>query len=228
MYAVDVWKVDIISMSFGFPQRVPEIDKAIQHAYEHNVLMLAAASNCGGNTKCSWPARNRDVLCVFASDGDGNKVCTTASITTFADRPQYFKNPDALSGQYSFATLGCAVESYWPPTNKRELSPKVRRSGTSVATPIAASIAALVITSMRRCEDLYVNAVTQPEQKETVRQEHRIQTAKLGRANRMESVFSLMLNDAKHRDGYQYITPWTLFAENKEWQDLANTILNED
>ncbi|KAK1842039.1 pfs domain-containing protein [Colletotrichum chrysophilum] len=59
-HAVDVWRVDIISMSFGWPtSNFPGHDglrKSIDMAYSKQVLMFAAASNNGGNSGRAYPA----------------------------------------------------------------------------------------------------------------------------------------------------------------------------
>jgi hypothetical protein len=49
-HAIDVWKVDIISMSFGFPKPAQDyevLESAIRRAHQAHILMFAAASNGG-------------------------------------------------------------------------------------------------------------------------------------------------------------------------------------
>ena len=58
-------------MSFGFQEKVDGIKSAISYAYDKNVIMLAAASNDGGNSGIAWPARLHEVICVNATDGKG-------------------------------------------------------------------------------------------------------------------------------------------------------------
>lgn len=196
-YAVDHWHVDIISMSFGFPKVIPEIDKAIQYARKKNVLMLAAASNYGANRKRTWPARSDDVLCIYATDGDGNK---------------YGKNPTPISNKDNFAVLGESVNSFWPPLGSQGEARKARKSGTSTATPICAAIAAIVMTALRQSEDGYVNGFGEREQSEK-REMYQRKVSALGKASAMASVFKLMVGEEGMRDDYQFIAPWRIFDE---------------
>ncbi|KAH8796747.1 hypothetical protein BGZ57DRAFT_19922 [Hyaloscypha finlandica] len=146
-------KVDIISISFGFQQKIlgDALEKAIDYAKEKEVHVFAAASNKGGNTGRSWPARYDGVFCIHSTDAYGN--------------PSGF-NPTELE-EINFATVGEAVESSWPghlsqSPESLEIdgedgddaqdgaeTPRVPstevKSGTSFATPIAASIAAFLL-----------------------------------------------------------------------------------
>ncbi|KAF2176064.1 subtilisin-like protein [Zopfia rhizophila CBS 207.26] len=125
-HAVDDWKVDILSMSFGLPKPSPktehDIKEAIKHAAINNVLMFAAASNEGVGHPRTFPSTIRSVICIHASDGMG----VNGDI-----------NPYHEQGDHNFMTLGIAIKS-----------PKFRqpgdayKSGTSFATPVAAGIAA--------------------------------------------------------------------------------------
>ncbi|CZR54398.1 uncharacterized protein PAC_04282 [Phialocephala subalpina] len=61
------------------------------------VIIFAAAANHGNRHGIVWPASADQVICMHATDGNGN--------TSFT--------PDAKAGK-SFATLGRPVPSYWP------------------------------------------------------------------------------------------------------------------
>lgn len=185
-YAVDSWKVDIISMSFGFPEPVDEIVDAIEHAHSKRVLMLAAASNCGGNDRPSWPARDEHVMCIHAADGNGNK---------------YAKNPTPASNKDNFAVLGHSVEALWPP-DRRGNARWIHKSGTSTATPVSAAIAGLVMTLLRQAEDRFLQ---QSDLKNARRVQKRLKA--LGRASHMATVFRLMVGNEGTRDGYHYVFP---------------------
>lgn len=131
------WQVDIISMSFGFPDETSSgcfhLKKAIQMAYYDNVLLFAAASNHGGTLGPAFPARHENVFCIYGSDGLGNSSRT---------------NPTASSIDSNFSTLGEAVESSWPLDGRRD--GKLRKSGTSYATPVASGIAAVILLYARQ------------------------------------------------------------------------------
>ncbi|KAJ2981443.1 hypothetical protein NUW58_g6689 [Xylaria curta] len=122
-YAVTEWKVDIISMSFGYYDQNNEVDEAIDRALKADKLLFAAASNEGGNRGRSRLAKRSGVICVHACDGKGNK----------GDM-----NPNPVKKDFNFSTLGVAVESRWE-------NRTVYKSGTSFATPIAAGIAANIL-----------------------------------------------------------------------------------
>ncbi|KAK4206459.1 hypothetical protein QBC37DRAFT_300762 [Rhypophila decipiens] len=124
-WAVNEWKVDIISMSWGFHDEssgADRLDTAIDRV-KVDKLMFAAASNKGGNQKRSKPALKANVICVHACDGMGNK----------GDM-----NPNPIKKGDNFAFLGVKVRSEW----KKK---PVYKSGTSFATPIAAAIAANIL-----------------------------------------------------------------------------------
>ena len=125
--AVDEWNVHIISLSFGFRDAHNLIDAAIDRAVEKGRLIFAAASNGGGLKSRTRPATNRNVLCIHACDGLGNK----------GDM-----NPDPRARAYNFSTLGVGIHSRWQKGGKRE---DVWKSGTSFATPIAAGFAAGIL-----------------------------------------------------------------------------------
>ncbi|EXJ77653.1 hypothetical protein A1O3_09882 [Capronia epimyces CBS 606.96] len=57
--------VDIISMSFGFPDFVPSltnVQAAIHEAYTAGIVLFAAASNGGGNRRLAYPANRNEVI----------------------------------------------------------------------------------------------------------------------------------------------------------------------
>lgn len=160
-------------MSFGFQYKQLVVEDALNEAHQKGVIMFAAASNEGANCPVAFPARHPVVFCINSTDGQGVS-------SSFSPPPQ--RNQD------NFAVLGEAVLSIWPRDLKQGL--EQRKSGTSIATPIAAGIAALVL--------------------EFVRQEPPLvsQTLKL-RYSEMRSIFNLMV--FKGTGGHDYLVPWDLF-----------------
>lgn len=139
-YAVHSWEVDIISMSFGWPNQVEgyqKVEDAILDASRKGILMFAAASNDGGNKLRAFPARHDEVICVHSTDGRGN--------------PSGF-NPTPEKNHHNFSTLGENIDSVWPLklTKQSDINAPTRKSGTSFATPVAVSIAAAMIELVRR------------------------------------------------------------------------------
>ena len=126
MRAADEWKVDIITMSFGWPRHYPVIEAAIDHATRQEVLFCAAASNNGANDNVVFPANYAPVFCVH-------------SFNEYGSRSQYTPDPQ-LSSAPNFAVLGENVKAASP-----GLADGKSQSGTSTATPILAAVMALVL-----------------------------------------------------------------------------------
>ncbi len=133
-HAVTTWKIDIISMSFGYlderEQGCDKLREAILQANASKVLMFAAASNVGAHSSSpAFPARHPSVFCIYSGDGPGNFSKTS---------------PTASKHDVNFLTLGEGVESAWPQSLSQDPWTK-RKSGTSFATPIAAGLAAALL-----------------------------------------------------------------------------------
>ncbi|KAF4432615.1 hypothetical protein FACUT_8303 [Fusarium acutatum] len=122
-WAVEKWKVDIISLSLGSEERHEAIESAVSFATGKGVMIFAAASNNGALTERARPARRDDVFCIHASDGLGNKGNM---------------NPTPQEGTRNFSTFGVAVPARYD-------GKMVCKSGTSFATPIAAGFAATIL-----------------------------------------------------------------------------------
>jgi hypothetical protein len=125
-------------MSFGFSEE-PEIDgrseisNAISwtmHVRNQRILFFAAAANDGGNRAEMFPARHRSVFSIRATDHHGSFLTLNP--------------PPDLSGPDVLGTLGCDVPAA-ALRNEGVSSGEICKTGTSVATPIAAGIAATVL-----------------------------------------------------------------------------------
>jgi subtilisin family serine protease len=182
-YAVDTWKVDIISMSFGFQRRVIEIRSAISYAYKEGVIMLAAASNGGGNSGIAWPAQLSEVICIHASDSKGNKANFTPDISLHAD---------------NFSVPGTYVRSCWPSHLNQGIH--VLKSGTSCSTPIAAGIAALLL----EIAGFYLS------RQKDIAAEDELDWQSLRSVAGMRLAFRKM---SRKRDKYDYIAPWRFLGD---------------
>lgn len=123
-----VQKVDIISMSFGFPLLEPSLDglnKALLEAHRADIVLFAAGHNSGGRKRVSFPANQDHVICIGACDG----LNWSSSF-----------NPSRIHNM--FCTLGENIVTPW------QTAGSLSKSGTSYATPIAAGIAAVVMDWM--------------------------------------------------------------------------------
>lgn len=183
-WAIDEWKVDIITMSFGFDKYHAGVEAQLNRASAEHILVFAAASNDGvsKSVNVAWPAREKTVFCVFSATGEGKN-------SSF--------NPPPIRG-LNFATLGEEVESDWPihllsDQEKEEGISTARKSGTSFATPITAAIAALVLEFAR-----------QPPLSDTPEV-----ARQLKKLDRMEEVLERMSEQNVGR--YHYVYPWLLF-----------------
>lgn len=118
-YAID-HGADIINLSIGGTEPSDILNNAIQRAYKAGILIIAAAGNEGENMY-DYPAAYDHVLAVSATD----------SSDRIADFSNYGADIDlAAPGTDIYSTL---------PHNKYEFM-----SGTSMATPVVAGVAALV------------------------------------------------------------------------------------
>ena len=183
-HAATVWKVDIITLSFGCKTRVDPIYDAIRSACEKKILVFAAASNGGGNDDIAWPASMKDhVICVNATDGNGNATGFT---------------PNALISGDNFAVPGSAILSSWPEALGQA---EMRMNGTSCAAPIAAGIGAIVLEFLRRARARHAEFERDADIFDRSKE-------RLG----MSKIFHKMVrSDTKSRSNYVYIEPWELF-----------------
>lgn len=125
MHAAGEWRVNIITMSFGWSRYHPCVEKAIDHASSRQVILCAAASNDGSNKAVAFPANYFPVICVHSATGWG--------------RLSHF-TPLPLSIGHKCAVIGEAVSSTWPGAEQEK-----RKWGTSTSTPILAAIVALML-----------------------------------------------------------------------------------
>ncbi|KAM0293806.1 hypothetical protein ACHAO9_001492 [Fusarium lateritium] len=194
-HAVEQWRVDIISMSFGIREYHELMSLAVSNALNSRTLLFAAASNDGANLARAFPAQYPSVFCIHSTDGNGN--------------PSAF-NPTASETDVNFSLLGESVSSHWPAgLNGHPQSVNVM-SGTSVATPIAAGLAASVLSFVR-------------QQDQQIAVEDESLGSWLKRDNSMDAVFKSMVRQRRGA-GYDYITPHVLFDSGSTKQNVYGRI----
>jgi len=173
--------VDIVSMSFGFVQDINAIGRAIHESLsKRNILFFAAAANSGANERVMFPARHSSVTAIRATDSEG----------LF----QKFNPPKRSQENIAFGTLGLEVES----ATCGSAPDYVTETGTSVATAIAAGMAAMLLW--------YVNM------KSTERAYSEVRT-KLATQDGMMGMFHSIGQESQNGQ-YWYMVPWDLECDD--------------
>jgi subtilisin family serine protease len=194
VHAVNVWKVDVINMSFGWnADDHDEFDRAMGLAAGRYVdgklrpvLMFAATSNygLGPQNHILWPARSPHVISIDAAYGNGAE---------WEDNPKV----NDMGGKLRFTALGVEVNCEYPLHRQPAGTPSgtmVRHTGTSFACATASGIAVFVLEFAQQppCSwipELYDRLVRRPDI--------------------MQKVF-LVMSDSKNVEGFHFLYPWTL------------------
>lgn len=181
-------------MSFGFADEQPCISDAIREAiYERkdSILFFAAASNYGANDREMFPARHDSVISIRGTNANGD----------FED----FNPPKSQDEVVVFGTLGLDVPSAWPNSDYDEY-----KSGTSIATAIAAGIAGCLLG--------YINS--HPPEKPFYNVKYRAWTRR-----GMLAVFRVLSSNTL-KTGYLYLTAWDLIgtSEDTRWAKLGGAL----
>lgn len=179
-------------MSFGFPayeKHLEGIQRAICKAASASILIFCAASNGGGNTSIAYPANQNEVICINSANGLGV--------------PSEYNPGEAQEGR-DLCALGEGVKSSWPNLQQQ------RKSGTSIATPIAAAIAAVVLDYVWQNMPDGVSA------------SDKFLVSKLQmRKGMLEVLVKLM---SRKRQNYYYLDPGKLF--NEKGRNIYDSILH--
>ena len=168
---------------------------AISKALHNQTLMFAAASNDGANLGRAFPAKYPSVFCIHSTDGNGN--------------PSTF-NPTADEKDVNFSLLGEHVRSHWPAGKNGHNDIVNVMSGTSVATPIAAGLAASVLSFVR-------------QQEQGLAPGSDLLGPWLKDVHSMDAVLKSMVRQ-RRGVGYDYITPHVLLDTNSSREHVYNKI----
>lgn len=125
-------EVDIINLSFGFSFRLRgSLKNALKKAAREHILVFAAMSNDGNNNPygAAWPASDSGLaIGIHSSQAKGRR---SSSFT-----------PPPVAGSHNFMVEGERVLTHWPESKGGGFR---LDEGTSFATPIAVSMAALIL-----------------------------------------------------------------------------------
>lgn len=175
-------------MPFGFRKEDHSIRQAIMLAALNGVLMFSPMSETfESRDPVMFPARLKEVIMIGSTDAYGN--------------PSVF-NPPFLR-ESAFAVLGESV----PGPQPREFGDSCTLSGSSIATPIAAAIAAVLLDFVGNNSQAGILSASNVEH--------------LRRQAGMESVFKAM---SESRNDLNCITPWMLLDEKKPRTELLERI----
>lgn len=165
-------------MSFGFTEDVKSIRNAISNAENnHNVIFFAAANNDGLNEPEMFPASMESVISIRGTSHDG----------TFD--PQYNPKSPHYNPGPQYGSFARNVPCAWT-------SESLTKSGCSIATPIAAAIAAMIISFV--------------DHEPTLKDYRDVVRTRRG----MLSIFRTM-TDNPHALRL-YLAPWQLFEGNRK------------
>lgn len=126
-WAADEGGADLICMSLGSPNPVQEVRKAIQHAESKGVVCFVAAGNAGRTPKLFYPAEYPETIAIGSID---ENLCRSGFSNT--------------GYGLDFMAPGGAILSTVPDNWYAVLS------GTSMAAPFAAGVAALMLSYVRK------------------------------------------------------------------------------
>ncbi|KAI9652610.1 MAG: hypothetical protein M1821_008357 [Bathelium mastoideum] len=191
-------KVNIINMSFGFDNVNLKVDEALRLAQTQGILIFAAMANGGIYEKAAWPGR-------VSNDAIGIHSCVDMGKTSssFTAMP--------VERDSNFMVIGENIIAHWPKAKGGGFRPV---EGTSFATPVAVSIAALILAfaNQGRCRKLREES------------EKKVRVEELRVNSGMRRVLEAI--SEKSTDGYLWINPkllWAKFPEDGE-EDTAEAM----
>ena len=136
-YAVDNG-ADVINLSLGGNEPDDVLLAATDYAYDHNVVVVAAAGNCGtgvGSVCDSYPAG------IIAYPARNPHVISVGAVTSSGERASFSSYGDALD--VVAPGSGSIYSTTWTPQDATSLY-RTSLNGTSYAAPFVASLASLL------------------------------------------------------------------------------------
>lgn len=137
IYAIDQG-VNVINISLGTSGDDPAVRNVIDYAVEHNVTVVAAAGNCGSGNQSVCSGQSLGYITFPASYNRVISVGATTSTGTRASFSSYGERLDIVA-----PGSGSIASPSWSSSNQTSLY-ATSLQGTSFASPIVASAAALI------------------------------------------------------------------------------------
>ncbi|OGG16874.1 hypothetical protein A3D77_06395 [Candidatus Gottesmanbacteria bacterium RIFCSPHIGHO2_02_FULL_39_11] len=134
IYATD-YGAKVINMSLGGPFKSVTLENAVKYAWNHNVVVVAAAGN-SGNTSKTYPGAYTNAIAVAATDNQDHKA-------SFSEYGSWV----------DVAAPGVSIYSTWNDSSSGSNPQPVcysgtecykSASGTSMATPMTSAVVALI------------------------------------------------------------------------------------
>ncbi|KAF7517069.1 hypothetical protein G7054_g13928 [Neopestalotiopsis clavispora] len=208
--ATNEWKVDIIIMCFGFDEPIPLIQKAINEAYKSvkPPLFFAATRNDAAHRPMAWPANERRVIGISATDVNG-----------VASKFNPLEG-DSDSTLYAFGE-GVKVDVVDRERPGHYITKYV--SGTSYATAVAVGLASNLLACIRML--IYTAS-------ENDRETYGHLPEQLQRMDGMLAVLKRRMQ-SEHLSGQKSLLPWRfldprMVADNKILRDVDDTLRMRD
>jgi hypothetical protein len=134
------WNVHMISLSFGYdsPSVPDNIWLQIDECLKKDIMIFASASNDAGEGARTYPGKYEGVICVHSATAKGNRAKNNPSPYSESEKAD------------NFITVGDSIKAAWPSKSAAEAGGQEYKSGTSFATPVAVSIAAFMISYVRK------------------------------------------------------------------------------
>jgi len=145
-------QIRIVSMSLGgLPNRLSKIDplvEGVEALWKKGITVIAAAGNSGPDPRTiTTPGVSQKIITVGAADDKRTPAVEDDDIADFSSRGPAGRivKPDIVAPGVDIISVNCDVNYISHSRVKAAIEPYTEMSGTSVATPLVAGCAALLL-----------------------------------------------------------------------------------